>query len=67
MANYQTRPAGITIGAIKAARTNGGQAAGSFGQPDSTLLGTTGVDTGVAQPTDPGVAAAVRHSQGQWP
>jgi hypothetical protein len=67
MANYQRTNAGITIGSIKAARTNGGQAAGSFGQPDSTLPGATATDTGIAQPTDPGAVNAVRHSQGQWP
>jgi hypothetical protein len=67
VANYEPRPAGISLDSFANARRNGALSHTSAWLGDHTLAGTTAVATQVTQPTDPGVAAAVRHSLGQWP
>jgi hypothetical protein len=67
VANYEHRPAGVSLDSYACAQRNAGLAFNSAWLGNKTLAGTAAQATQVAQPTDPGVAAAVRHSLGQWP
>jgi hypothetical protein len=66
MANYQFCPPKITRQALARAQQNAGLSHTAAWLTDTTVI-TPACVTGPAQPTDPGVAAAVRHSQGLWP
>jgi hypothetical protein len=66
MASYQYCPPKITRQAYAQAQRNAGLPFVAAWLTDTTAV-TPACVTGPAQPTDPGVAAAVRHSLGQWP
>lgn len=66
MANYQFCPPTITRQAHARAQQNAGLPFNAAWLTDLTLI-TPACVTGPVQPPDPGVANAVRHSQGLWP
>jgi hypothetical protein len=67
VANYEHRPAGASLNGYANAQRNAGLAFNPAWLGVKMLAGTGSQATQVTQPTDPGVAAAVRHSLGQWP
>jgi hypothetical protein len=67
MANYQHRPAGVSLDSYANAQRNASLGFNPSWPGNKMLVGTTGTDTGVPQPVDAVAANAVRHSVGQWP